>query len=234
MTAARTLGDCEALRDGLLAQPANSLSSLAFMVVGGWVITRAVSLARGARWPGLALGAALVANGIGSAWYHGRPGATGQWLHDLAAIGLPLVIVAFDLTLRTPRGGRTALTAIAAALLVLAVVEVVWPDETNQWVVFLLLVLVIAEVQVARDNRRQGRPAWPPGHRGAKVVLAASLGVAVGANLLGASGGSACRPDSAWQFHALWHVAVAVAAGAYAVAVLEPRARHAHERVDAA
>lgn len=32
------LGDCEAVREGLLAQPVNSWSSLAFVVGGLWVL----------------------------------------------------------------------------------------------------------------------------------------------------------------------------------------------------
>ena len=44
--------DCEVLRDGLLGQPANALSSLAYVVAAGYVLRRggppALALARGA------------------------------------------------------------------------------------------------------------------------------------------------------------------------------------------
>lgn len=227
MTAAVGLGDCEALHDGFLAQPANSLSSLAFLAVGVWVGARALAMDRGARWPGLALGAALVANGVGSAWYHGRPGEAGQWMHDGAALALPLIVLVVDCTLQNPRGSRIALPVLGAMLILVGAAEVASPEGTNQGMVSLLLVMIAAEVLVARNERQNGRPAWPPGHGVAKCVLGASLLVAGVGLALGRTGAAACRPASAWQFHALWHVAVAVAVGAYAVAVLEPRARAA-------
>ena len=60
--------DCEALHDGLLGQPANSMSSLAYVVVAAYVLHRGAP-------PAPALALALV--GVGSVLYHGPmpPGA---------------------------------------------------------------------------------------------------------------------------------------------------------------
>jgi hypothetical protein len=60
--------DCEALRDGWLGQPVNTLSSLAYVLAGAYVLRRG-----GPRIPALALAAV----GAGSVLYHGpmTPGA---------------------------------------------------------------------------------------------------------------------------------------------------------------
>ena len=60
--------DCEALRDGWLGQPVNTLSSVAYIVAGAYVLWRG-----GPRVPALALAAV----GVGSVLYHGpmTPGA---------------------------------------------------------------------------------------------------------------------------------------------------------------
>ena len=60
--------DCEVLRDGWLGQPVNTLSSLAYVVAGAYVLRRG-----GPRIPALALAAV----GVGSVLYHGpmTPGA---------------------------------------------------------------------------------------------------------------------------------------------------------------
>src|SRR4029453_9662258 len=55
--------DCEALRDGWLGQPVNTLSSVAYVVAGAYVLWRG-----GPRVPALALAAV----GVGSVLYH-RP-----------------------------------------------------------------------------------------------------------------------------------------------------------------
>ena len=69
--------DCEALRDGWLAQPVNSLSSLAY-------VGAAIFVAR--RTPNLLSAFALGAVGIGSLLYHGPMPAGANLAHN-ASIG---------------------------------------------------------------------------------------------------------------------------------------------------
>ena len=88
MTAARphvAMSDCEEIHPGLIAQPANALSSLAFVAV-------AVPIARAARrrgrpaWLGVALAAAV--EGAGSVAYHGPGGRASKRLHDGGLVAL--------------------------------------------------------------------------------------------------------------------------------------------------
>ena len=75
--------DCEALRDGWLGQPVNTLSSVAYVVAGAYVLRRG-----GPRLPALALAAV----GVGSVLYHGpmTPGA--GLAHDGSIVALAATV----------------------------------------------------------------------------------------------------------------------------------------------
>ncbi|HEY7605217.1 MAG TPA: hypothetical protein VID07_00410 [Actinomycetes bacterium] len=65
-------GDCERLHDGLIAQPVNTASALAYVAVGAWLLGR--------RQP--VFGLAVAAAGIGSLDYHGPGSPAARLLHD--------------------------------------------------------------------------------------------------------------------------------------------------------
>jgi hypothetical protein len=90
-------GDCERLHDGLIAQPVNTASALAYVAAGAWLLSRRQ----------VGIGAAVVAAGIGSVDYHGPGSPAARLLHDgglYAVVGL----VAWHELAR--RAGRTRLT----------------------------------------------------------------------------------------------------------------------------
>jgi len=77
-------GDCERLHDGLIAQPVNTASALAYVAVGAWLV------GRGHRGT-VAFGLAVAAAGVGSVDYHGTGSAAARLLHDgglYAVVGL--------------------------------------------------------------------------------------------------------------------------------------------------
>ncbi|MDP1794650.1 MAG: hypothetical protein Q8K63_11000 [Acidimicrobiales bacterium] len=74
--------DCERIRPGLIGQPANTISSLAF-VAAALPVWR-----RGGAWRWVA--AALVFEGLGSVAYHGPGGRTAKFVHDIGLLGLVL------------------------------------------------------------------------------------------------------------------------------------------------
>jgi hypothetical protein len=76
--------DCEAIRQGLVGQPANALSSLMFVLAGVWLLRRATT-----RWVGLA----LIATGSGSFLFHGPLAPGGEWIHDVTLAWLLAVII---------------------------------------------------------------------------------------------------------------------------------------------
>ena len=77
--------DCERLGTGLIAQPFNTWTSVAYLLAGGWII------ARRRRWgldpSAVVFGALVAANGLGSIAYHAAVDASGRWLHDLSLLG---------------------------------------------------------------------------------------------------------------------------------------------------
>jgi hypothetical protein len=105
--------DCERIRAGLLAQPFNAVSSLAYVAVGLWLLGR--TRARGShRTILVGGGATLVTVGVGSFAYHGPQPGWADTAHDASIAGLALVTAfnhAWLLRLRQPRGTARLLTA---------------------------------------------------------------------------------------------------------------------------
>ena len=79
-------GDCERLHDGLIAQPVNTASALAYVAAGAWLVGRGLRAGAGGR-PGpdrrsVAFGLAVAAAGVGSVDYHGPGSPAARLLHD--------------------------------------------------------------------------------------------------------------------------------------------------------
>jgi hypothetical protein len=82
-------GDCERLHGGLVAQPVNTASALAYVAVGAWLVGR--GLREGPGRPLAVVGLAVVAAGVGSVDYHGPGSPAARLLHDgglYAVVGL--------------------------------------------------------------------------------------------------------------------------------------------------
>ncbi len=75
---------------------------------------------------------------------------------------------------------------------------------------------VVGEAATVSGERRGSAPRGSTVARGVGLTAIAIGGVAF---LLGRTGSPFCRPDSLLQWHALWHVLVAVALVAYAYAI---------------
>jgi hypothetical protein len=84
--------DCEHIGAGWLAQPANAVSSLAYVAVGGWLLHRAAGRHLD-RLLLLAGGAALAVAGLASLAYHGPQPAWAGPVHDWSIGGLALALV---------------------------------------------------------------------------------------------------------------------------------------------
>jgi hypothetical protein len=150
--------DCERIRDGLLEQPVNTLSGVAYLAVGVWIVLRFHRpLAR-------VFGLFVVFVGIGSIGFHGWDDPGVNFVHDLAFPGALVFIAGFEFVHSRVTGGRFAIERRAAGYLV--------------------------------------------------GVAAFAVGLTV--RLLGQTDGPLCAPGSALQWHAVWHVATAVALGAWA------------------
>jgi hypothetical protein len=97
------MGDCESFHEGLLAEPVNALSSLAYVAAGAWVWRH-----------DRPRGTALMAVGAGSVAYHARGGTAAHWLHD-GTIAIVAAVVAASVP-SIVRGARVSPRAAAFAV----------------------------------------------------------------------------------------------------------------------
>lgn len=197
--------DCERCRPGLVAQPVNAASSLAFVVAGAAMVATAgrPGSAGAARGGEAAVGWAAVAAGLGSVAYHGPGTALGRYLHDASLLALLAGVVVADAARIT---GRPVPRAALGAVPVVAAV-----GAAPRWTMAAQAVagLAATAAESARIATGSASPAGRWRHRSEGLVAAAG---ALG-HVLGRSGGPWCRPDSRLQPHALWHTAMAVALG---------------------
>jgi hypothetical protein len=132
-------GDCERLHDGLIAQPVNTATALAYVAVGAWVVGRGLRAGPDGR-PGpdrrsVAFGLAVAAAGVGSADYHGLGSPAARPLHDgglYLVVGFVAATEATRLARRPPPGARRPAwtparrTAYRAALVAAAAGAACW------------------------------------------------------------------------------------------------------------
>lgn len=105
------LGDCERIRPGLIGQPVNTLSSLAF-------VAAAVPVARGGggwRW----VAAATAFEGLGSVGYHGPGGRVAKAMHDLGLVAMVATTAAALATDPGPPRVRSRTLLLSASAVVL-------------------------------------------------------------------------------------------------------------------
>jgi hypothetical protein len=104
--------DCERIGAGWLAQPVNTVSSLGYVVVGGWLLRRAAEH-RSERGLLVTTGTAIAGVGLGSVAYHGPQPAWAAPVHDGSVAGLALVLAGNAIWLAA-RGRRRRATRMIA------------------------------------------------------------------------------------------------------------------------
>ncbi len=221
IAAALGTADCERVGSGALAQPVNALSSLAFCVVGLWIVARAFRAERGRRAELGVFGAAVFANGVGSFALHGPQPGWSRWAHDAAIVAVLLFAGVHALTSLAGWPVRDRL-ALFVAILAFAVTTIAaTPDASYAW--FLVAGIVGGAGEVAAV--RAGYRPWPIRGRDARTLawLLAVSAFVVGAVafFLGRSDSPVCDPGTLLQGHGLWHVLQALAMGGYAFAAIE-------------
>ncbi len=93
--------DCETIRDGLLSQPTNALTSACYIAAGLVVWMRIPADQR--KGPGGAYAVLLALVGVGSVLYHGPQPVGSKFLHD-APIPALLVLIGGLVLIRVRRG----------------------------------------------------------------------------------------------------------------------------------
>lgn len=190
--------DCERCRPGLIAQPANTVSSLA-LVASGALMLRSMHR-RGSATPAeTAVAWASVAAGLGSVAYHGPGTAFGRYLHDASLLALLGSVAVADAERVT---GRTASPAALAAVPAMSLAAA---HPASSMGAQLVLGLAATAGEAARFASSPG----PGGARWRRRLEGAVAGAGALAHVLGRTGGPWCAPDHVVQPHAAWHVAMA-------------------------
>ncbi len=194
-----TLGesDCESVGDSLLAQPVNALSSLAFSVMGVFI------LATLSRWEGrertnrVIFGILMIGTGIGSFLFHGPQGPASHFLHDVTFLLTVFAVALMNVAAVVAWTEQRTLATLGVVGLVLSALLIIWPLSTNAIAGFVVLTLVSVDVAMHRSGVT--RTGW-------WVASIITMGVALVFFMLGGTGGPLCDSSSLFQGHALWHI----------------------------
>jgi len=210
--------DCERIGQGLLAQPANTLSSLAYVLAGALLLWRAFAARAHARSACAVYAVTVIGVGVGSVAFHGPMPAWGRFAHDLSIAAVLAFVIGYDVALA--RGGTVdaGLAVFAVLAGACAVVLAVSPDAANGLDALLVAGAVAAELAAARAPA--GRAT---GEARVWIVGVAVLTIGAVLNALGRTDGPLCDPDSPVQLHAVWHVVTAFVLWLYGTGVLGPR-----------
>jgi len=204
-------GDCERLRDGLVAQPVNTASALAYLLAAAWLARQGARRDAVSRREALAFGLAVAAAGVGSVDFHGPGSPAARWLHDAGLCAAVSFVAVHDLA-RLAGARRRVVPAWAATAGAGGVLLGLAPRAGGAVAGALGLLVAAGEVAVARRGPRR-----PPGAYRAGV---AALAVGAACWWLGRTGGPLCDPDSLLQGHAAWHLLTAFALAAWGSATL--------------
>jgi hypothetical protein len=200
---------CEAVRAEGPAQPVNTLTSLAYVLLGVWALAggvRGSDLDRPTVLLMRAVGVALVLLGLGSALYHGTLTFAGQVLDVQGMYLLGTLLVTGALVRRGSLTPRAASWLLLVANAVLLATQVGWPDSRRVLFGLVLVPGIVLEALPTTTGR-----AWPVS---ATTPFRVGLGLLAAAYLLWVldATGVLCDPTSPWQGHGGWHVLTAASA----------------------
>lgn len=211
--------DCERIVSGFLGQPANAVSSLAFLVSAVWILTLAFRGRRTNRASLLVLALAVAANAVGSFARHGPDPSWAQFAHDAAIVAVLLFIAVHALARTRGWRPRAEIGAYAAGLVVVGLGLAAIHGASDPFAGTLAAGAIVGEVASFSDERRP--PSAVPRRAVARGVGLAAIALGGVAFLLGRTGSPLCNPASLFQWHALWHVLVAIALVAYAYLIFD-------------
>ncbi len=197
---------CEAPRTGaLLLQPANTISSLAFIGVGAWIMLDGVNARHRALGivPTMAMGFCAIVIGMGSVMLHATLTLWGQFADVLGMYLLGSFLIVWALQRGLGLGDAPALALYAGLAGTLIALLAIAP-ETRRWLFALVLVTAIAlEWGLARPRRPGVQP---------RLFLAGLAANALAFALwIPDQTLALCDPTSPLQGHAAWHLLGAAA-----------------------
>lgn len=209
---------CEPVVSGLIRQPINTWSNLAFILVGFWAVVLGVmELSKApinyppknlmsSHWiyP-LTYGTTAVLVGVGSMFYHSSLIFYAQVLDILGMYLLASFMALYNLSRILKFNKRTFFSLYLGVNLALGYISSVYP-VTRRPIFIAILVIILASELHARLK--------VPSGMNIKILAWAfiSLGIGCSAWILDIKK-AICLPDSWLQLHSLWHIGMAGAIG---------------------
>jgi hypothetical protein len=206
--------DCESIGVGVLAQPVNAFSSLAFVVFGFIVVFSMRAQGQTERVNRLIIAMLMIATGIGSVLFHGPQGPASHFLHDVTILLTMTAIVAMNLAGILEWTERRVLVILLSVGIAVSVVLLTWPSSTNVVAGIALAALVGQDIALHRSGSINTR-WW--------IAAVVAMAVALLFFITGRTGGPLCDSSSLFQGHALWHILAATALWAYFMATTPTR-----------
>jgi hypothetical protein len=203
---------CEPARPAFIVTPLNTITNLAYVLVGLLILGTAHSSADSAagllrRRAGYArlFGAALIALGFGSGFFHASWTLIGQWLDSLGMYLITAFMLLFALVRLRPFSGRLFGIAYAVLCAALGGLWFAAPDARRTFFMAVLAIALLLEFGYL-IARRPPVQVW---------LLLAGLVLFFFSDQLRAWDLQAwvCRPDSWLQPHAVYHLLSACALG---------------------
>lgn len=206
---------CEAARENFIRQPINTLSNLAFVAVGVWIVGVAGGAPSGTAKPRnlmsqvagyrLLYGVGVLAIGVCSIFYHASLTAVGQWFDWLGIYILFAFVVFYNLTRLLPLPHPLFGVGYGLGILGLSAFTYYRIDLRLQIFSDLLLIALVLEMLVWLIRRPKVQ--WP-------FLVGALVSLFVGRYAAVRMGeGDLCVPTSWIQGHAIWHGLTALATG---------------------
>ena len=204
---------CEAIRDQLVRQPANSVSGLAFVAVGLLVIMsrdrsasargESASVNHGMQAYAILFGIAAILVGLGTVFYHASLTFLGQTADVFGMYLIATLILLYGLgrLIRLPY--RVAVASYLVGNIVLLAGLIVYPELRRYAFAVLILGAIGLEITAIRRGEVLVQYRW---------FVAAVTVLAIGFCIWIADVTRAvCAPNSWIQGHAIWHIAGAAA-----------------------
>lgn len=204
----------------MFAQPVNTLSSVAYLLAGAWIVWRGVR-APGRRVELTVFGLVVASNAVGGLLLHGVQTAGARWAHDACLLAVMAFIVAFDVGRLRERSTAWTMRVFARSLVAIGLLTL-WGGAMYALATLLGVAVGVFELAEYRHEIPAFRAEGFTARRLARLGALAALALGGTAFWIGRSGAPFCDPPSAMQWHAVWHALTAAAMALYAYASIEP------------